>query len=78
MKTAKKIFGSYAVSVPALVLGLVFLMQSRDTEFTVSADKISSGSDQVFAISTFLIVIGSIFILISVLSLLTKFLVKEK
>lgn len=77
MKTIKKIFGSYGVSVPAFVLGLVLLTQSRDGNFIISAEKISSGSDQAFGTATFLIVTGSIFILIAVLSLLTKFLVKE-
>jgi len=77
MKTLKKVFGSYGVSVPAFVLGLVFVMQARDSDFIISAEKVSSSSDASFGIATFLIVIGSIFILIAILSLLTRLLVKE-
>lgn len=77
MKILKQVFGSYGVSVPAFVLGLVFLMQSRDSDFIINAEKASSASDSSFGIATFLIIIGSIFILIAVLSLLTRFLAKE-
>lgn len=77
MKIFKRIFGSYALSIPSFVLGLVLLTQSRDGDFVINAEKVSLSGDQSFSVATFLIIIGSIFILIAILSLLTRFLVKE-
>ena len=78
MKVIKKIFSSYIISVPAFVFGVVCLMQANDNRFIVDAEQAYSANGQPFAVGTFLIVIGSIFILIAILSFVTRFLVKAK
>jgi len=68
----KKLYLSYFVSVPAFVLGLVFLAQANLDSVTVTADSLNS-ADKIISAKWVLIILAIALILIAVTSILGRY-----
>jgi len=81
MRVLKKIFTSYTFSVPLFALGIVLLSQSSSggiDNLIVGADISGAGANQLFKVKLVLLLVGGICLLSAIISLLTKYLLREK